>query len=771
MNDRQHLLDLARTAPNPGETTLPEVRYDLQFSDDTSVLWRVREVEWTEATSAIFRLRVVALSFEASDPLALLGSDCTLTIDRAAVVRTIRGVVERIELVDDQAHGVRVELDVVPALALLDRGCTSRIWQNVSIPELVQSILVPALAQYDRELDASHLVGDYPAREYVVQHRESDFDFTCRLLAEVGIFYWFDHEREGGREVLVIEDSHDHVSFVPTMDDQPSIPQIRARHELAEVESIQRLSRRQELAPTLVSRRGFDWRTPSEVLETRAPDDQGRGDDPRGRVREVYQHEAIPEPRPRLAPARVLEQQTLLAQRCRGTSNVLGLSPGRRFSLGDQAEQLLLTQVHHHGADAGLDRDAGGAPEPSYANEFECVHFQAATPWRPPPRSRPRVTGPQTAIVTGPAGEEIHVDEHGRVKVWFVWDREHQQGDDSSVWIRVARDWAGSGFGSFFTPRIGMEVVVEFIDGDPDQPLITRCIHNGDNPPPVSLPASKTQSTIRTRSSPGGGGYNELRFEDAAGNEEIFVHAQRDLREEIGHDHATHVGADQRNTVDANQSERVRANQTLHVDGNRTKTIGGDEKVSVDGERTSSVGADEYLKVVGKTTHHHRANLEAWIVGLHQTIVQSTQTPAMQTTRVEGSHSLDVDDASTTTAAKVYTAQQGNAHDPDVSLHFEAGRSQHFARRELVAHAGELLESSSDDAIEFTAAKSLTASQGAASLTLKEGVATLEAREIRLISGETMLVISPSGISIQTPQFDLEALGSITITGSTTLID
>ncbi len=739
-----------RTASEPA---LPEVRYDVQFGRD-STLWHVREVEWTEAISEPYRLRIAALTSDPSEPLALLGCDCTLTLDRATVVRNLHGIVERVEIVDEDDDRTVVRFEVVPAFALLDRDRNSRIWQDVTIPALIQSILVPSLSAYGRELDATRIVGPHAPREYVVQHRESEFAFVCRLLAEARIHYWFDHERDSGREVLVLEDSYDYVANVPTMDDRPAIPRIRERRDLAEVESIQALSRSRALVATRTVHRGFDWQMPRERVETGAPD-EGNGGDARGRIREIYDHEASRQPHPGRKAAHVLEQRRLEAERCRGASNVLGFAPGRRFSVDDSADEFVLTHVHHRGVDMGVDRLAAHEPGAGYTNEFECIGFDETVPWCPPPHPRQLITGPQTAIVTGPASEEIHVDEHGRIKVWFPWDRDHEPGDDSSVWIRVAQDWAGAGFGSLFIPRIGMEVVVEFIDGNPDQPLVTRCVHNGDNGPPLELPASKTQSTIRTRSSPGGDGYNELRFEDAAGNEEVYVHAQRDLREEIEREHITCVGANQCNTVQ----------------GNRTKSVEGREQNTVGSERVSTIGADDYLKVFGKSTHHHRATLEAWIVGLHQTIVQSTDKPALQTTRVEGSHSLHVDEASATTAVVRYAVRQGETHDPDVSLGFEAGRSDHVARKALISHAGELLESTSNDRLALAAMNSLTASQGAASLELKDEIATIHAREIRLVSGETMLVISPSGISIQTPRFDLEALATVTITGSTVHVD
>jgi type VI secretion system secreted protein VgrG len=224
----------------------------------------------------------------------------------------------------------------------------------------------------------------------------------------------------------------------------------------------------------------------------------------------------------------------------------------------------------------------------------------ADVPWRPERRTpRPTVPGPQTAVVTGPPGEEIHTDAHGRIKCQFHWDREGRRDDASSCWIRVAQAWAGQGWGALYLPRIGHEVVVEFLEGDPDRPLVTGSVYNGANAPPIDLPGEKTRSTLRSASSPGSNGSNELRFEDAAGHEEVYLHAQRDLSIVVEHDKDQWVGGNEQLLVEKDRARQVGGNQTLQVDKDDSTTVGGSQTLAVTGNRATTVGGNHDEKVAG----------------------------------------------------------------------------------------------------------------------------------------------------------------------------
>jgi type VI secretion system secreted protein VgrG len=267
--------------------------------------------------------------------------------------------------------------------------------------------------------------------------------------------------------------------------------------------------------------------------------------------------------------------------------------------------EYLLLRVHHRGQrnDPGT---AGADGEGEYSNDFEVMPSEVV--YRPPRRTPvPQISGLQTAIVTGPEGEEIYVDEFGRVKVQFHWDRQGEGDDVSSCWIRVSQGWAGAGFGQVYIPRIGQEVIVQFIEGDPDRPLITGRVYNGDNALPYPLPDNKTVSTMKSKSSKDDDGFNEFRFEDKAGSEEIYLHAQKDFNEEVLSCHTTDVGYDQTNTVHNNQTEQIDVDQKLTVDGNRdveVKTnfdekIGGTETRNVTGAVKETFESTELRKVTG----------------------------------------------------------------------------------------------------------------------------------------------------------------------------
>jgi type VI secretion system secreted protein VgrG len=232
-----------------------------------------------------------------------------------------------------------------------------------------------------------------------------------------------------------------------------------------------------------------------------------------------------------------------------------------------------------------------------YRNRFTCVSEDV--PYRPERRTRcPVVGGAQTAVVVGPAGEEIHTDVSGRVKVQFHWDREGKRDDRSSCWIRVSQAWAGPGWGALYLPRVGQEVVVEFLEGDPDRPIIVGGVYNGANPPPVDLPGEKTRSTLRSASSPGGDGSNELRFEDAKGQEEVYLHAQRDLNVVVENDASRRVGGNETIAVDKDRARSVGGSQSLQVAKDDTSTITGSQLLTVSGNRTTTVGAS-HVETVG----------------------------------------------------------------------------------------------------------------------------------------------------------------------------
>ena len=294
------------------------------------------------------------------------------------------------------------------------------------------------------------------------------------------------------------------------------------------------------------------------------------------------------------------------------------MKPGLRFKLanGDRPDlerEYLITSVSHSGSHEFASEGGNGGP--IYQNQFECVPFDA--PVRPASRTaKPRVHGPQTAIVTGPEGEEIHTDEHGRIRVRFHWDRSLRRGDDCSCWIPVAQTWAGPGWGALFLPRIGMEVLVQFIDGDPDRPIVTGMVYNGEHMPPWKLPDNKTQSGWKSNSTGGTGGYNEMMFEDKKGSELVRMQAEKDLNKlvkndeqvkigrdrtkQVGRDAQEHVGQDRTRTVGRNEAISIGKDLVKQVAGNERISIGKNQRVNVGINRSTEVGFVDST-VVGET--------------------------------------------------------------------------------------------------------------------------------------------------------------------------
>jgi len=277
-----------------------------------------------------------------------------------------------------------------------------------------------------------------------------------------------------------------------------------------------------------------------------------------------------------------------------------------RYTRSDLNQEYLITRLTTS-ATQPLGEDSGDESS-SYNNEFECI--PSSIPFRPSRKAlKPMVEGVQTAMVTGPGGEEIYTDEYGRIKVQFHWDRVGHRDENSSCWIRVSQLWAGEGWGAIYTPRIGQEVIVDFLEGDPDKPIITGKVYNGDNATPYTLPDDKTKSTIKSNSYKGGGGYNELRFEDTKGSEEVYIHAQKDMNEKIennmstsvGANQSISVGADRTITVNKHQKVTIKSGEEVEITGDRSKTIHGNEYITIDGESITSVKQDVELDVLSGT--------------------------------------------------------------------------------------------------------------------------------------------------------------------------
>jgi type VI secretion system secreted protein VgrG len=529
------------------------------------------------------------------DPDSLIGEKAALTIHLGdGTDRYVHGTVAAVKSWEE-ARGERTRryrLRVVPALWRLGLVRRSRIFQNETAPKIVAAVLGEhqGLA-FEQKLSAT-----YAVREYCVQYGETDLDFVQRLLEEEGIFYFFDHAAD--RHTMVMADAPSAWRPIPG---SPELPFREKSRMAAATDSVDQFSARLEVRPSSVVLRDYNYLKPALNLESSS---QAGGDS----ALEIYEFPGrYDDGGVGRARAKVrLEEERVRAETANGSSVSRRLLPGHVFELRDHPIDSLnrryaVLATQHRGEQpevlghGSAHLEASGE---SYRNQFLCV--PADLPFRPERRTpRPFLPGPQTAAVVGPSGEEIHTDEHGRVKVQFHWDRAGVNDDKSSCWIRVSQSWAGPGWGALYLPRIGQEVVVEFLEGDPDRPLVTGAVYNGANVPPVALPGDKTKSTLRSSSSPGGSGSNELRFEDQKGSEEVYLHAQKDLSIRVENDETRTIGGNETLRVDKDRARHVGGSQTLQVDGDDSSNVGGNQTLTVTMNRTTTVTGSHSETVAG----------------------------------------------------------------------------------------------------------------------------------------------------------------------------
>ncbi|HCF4482263.1 TPA: type VI secretion system tip protein VgrG, partial [Pseudomonas aeruginosa] len=498
----------------------------------------------------------------------------------------------------------RYRLTLVPHLAYLAQRNNQRIFQHLTVPQIVALIL----EEHGILADAYRfqLGTRYPEREYCVQYDESDLHFVQRLCAEEGIHFHFRHSAEA--HLLVFGD------------DQTVFPRLGRPtayvHDsglVADEPVIKRFSLRLASRTTRTTRRDYDFEKPRLLLEA---GNRPAADAPAEPDLEDYDYPGrfVDRQRGKLLNQRALERHRADRRLGEGVSDQPLLVSGHFLEIAEHPraewnDLWLLSEVFHEGKQPQVLEENVTSDTSASTDDFQQGYRNRflATPWevffRPPlEHPKPRVLGSQTAVVTGPPGEEIHCDRYGRVRVQFHWDREGQGDDKSSCWLRVASGWAGNGYGGIVIPRVGMEVLVDFLEGDPDQPLVSGCVYHAAHPVPYELPANQTRSVFKSLSSPGGGGYNELRIEDRKGQEQIFVHAQRDWDENIEHDQKIRVGHERHDTVEANSYSEFKAEEHHTVHGERKVELKADDHLTVGDSQHVKLGR-AYLARAGREIH------------------------------------------------------------------------------------------------------------------------------------------------------------------------
>jgi type VI secretion system secreted protein VgrG len=535
-----------------------------------------------EAVSQPFAFTLELLSQNAAvDPKSVLRTPATVTVVLpGGGQRFIHGIVSRFVQLGQQDDLTFYRAEVVPWLWFLSLSSDCRIFQNLSVLEIVEAVFKDH-GYSDFEIKCTK---SYPKREYCVQYRETHLDFVSRLLEDEGIFYFFRHE--DGKHTMVLADSPSAVQPCPG---QPSA-RLGVQAAGPAEDLVTQFEREHVVETGKITLRDFDPLQPALRLEgtVTGAEKEERYDYP-GNFTVLDEAE-------RYARLR-LEAEEARQHVVRGGGTCRGMQSGHRFDLKEhyrkdvnQAYQLL--EVRHQ-ARTG-DYRAWDTEPLDYQNTF--VAIPHSVPYRPPLRTpRPGPAGHQTAVVVGKAGEEIWTDKHGRVKVQFHWDRKGKKDENSSCWVRVSSLWAGKSWGAIHIPRIGQEVVVDFLEGDPDRPLIVGRVYNADQVPPYALPDQGTQSGIKSRSSKSGGtdNFNEIRFEDKKGSEHVFMQAEKDLTVNVKNDEKRTVLHDRTTEVTRNDTRTVKeGDDTTTVEkGNQTVTVKqGNQVISVDqGDQTLTV--------------------------------------------------------------------------------------------------------------------------------------------------------------------------------------
>jgi type VI secretion system secreted protein VgrG len=557
---------------------------------------RFERMTGSETLGRLFEFDVDLLGKDGNLKLSgVLGKPMTVMLSLGEPpLRYFNGLIARCSLLEWTGENFRYRVKLRPWLWLLSRSTNSRIFQAKTYAT-VTDVLKKIFDEYGGTFDVQGIhPQDYPCPEYLVQYQETDLAFVSRLMEQAGIYYFFRHDPgkddQPGVHTLVLADGLAHAK-VKRYEKIPYFPPNSNRAIDRVHEHIDTWSLGYQVEPGGYAAKEFDFEIPRAPLLSSS---HGWKDHPHGDL-EVFEYPGryIDTKQRDAYVIRRRQEEQLGYEVIQGTGNARGITPGYLFALtdypaDDQNKEYLLT-----GATYTLETTDYASGAGAEHDEFRCsftgvdAHVIYRTPVTTP---KPTVAGPQTAIVVGPKGEEIWTDKYGRVKVQFHWDRLGKSDDKSSCWVRVSQIWAGAKWGAMHIPRIGQEVIVDFLEGDPDRPIITGRVYNGDNMPPYDLTAHQTQSGIKSRSTPNGSpsNFNEIRFEDKKGSEEMYLQAEKDQTTHVKHD----------------RSANVDANDTVTVGGDRTMTVTGNLSVTVKGGGKSPVHSS--LDVTGK--HHLHAS-------------------------------------------------------------------------------------------------------------------------------------------------------------------
>lgn len=627
---------------------LLEVKTQLKgpYSPDALV---INGLSGSEAVSGLFsfRMELLAEALPEVDVLELKGTSISVSLQANDSVRYFSGIIRRISRGrgerGDRGRGFRrYDAEVVPWMWLLTQRSGCRIFQDLTVPEIIKKILDEykgAFSNVVKYIDNTTASRHLPL-DYCVQYRETDFNFVSRLMEHEGIFYYFEHS--DNEHELIFTDEQSNLTSVAGK----STILLEVDKGYGEREDvITDWEHAWTVRPTKYVMRDHHFELPADPLEVVEGKDflemydypgeyTARFNKPGDRLDKVKQEGD------KLVRVR-FEEENQDGYNYSGSSTCRNFCPGHTFTTDNPYDTLskdsfVLLSVNfsiEQTPDYISGKQNSGAP---YRNSFTCVPFTPGNygyiirPHRLTPK--PIVPGPQTATVTVKQGEESWLDKFGRVRVQFHWDREGKSDEKSSCWVRIAQPWAGAGWGAHFWPRIGQEVVVEFLEGDPDRPIVTGSVYNPANMPPYTLPDNYTRSGIITRSSKNGASknFNELRFEDKKGSEQLFMNAERDMDQRVEHDMRELVGCNQHLIVGDSQFQAIGGEKHEHVKKDHLEKIDGDASRTVQGNHMEKVSGDCSLTIAGDQKEKIGGKLSVQVANHHEKVNQNYALEAVQ---------------------------------------------------------------------------------------------------------------------------------------------
>ena len=690
----------------------------------------------------------------------LLGKPMTVTVQlRDDVKRHFHGYVTRFGIGAHRGRYFGYQASVRPWLWFLTRTADCRIFQEQTVPDIVKKVFEDhGNANFEFKLFRT-----YRKWVYCVQYRESDYNFIARLLEHEGIYWHIEHS-DGNSKVVLVDSQSAH-DAAPGCETLPYYE--NATDAPPDIECVSDWNFASEVETDKVELTSYDFERPSTSLKA----DAKKSHKYKLPTLEMFDFQGdyvLAADGSQWAEDRLDEQQTRF-QMAHGASNAHGIEVGRLLKLtkhprDDQNDQYLVTGISVH---AQVDAYESGGSAGAFQCDFSAI--PSGQQFRPPRRTpKPFVQGPQTALVVGPGGEEIFTDKYGRVKVQFYWDRLGKKNEKSSCWVRVSHPWAGKNFGAIHIPRMGQEVVVDFLEGDPDQPIITGRVYNAEQMPPWELPANATQSGILTRSSKGGSAANanSLRFEDKKGAEQVWLHAEKNQDIEVENDETHWVGHDRTKTVDHDETthikhdrtETVDNNETITVHGMRTETVDKNETITIHKNRTETVDLNEGITIGVNRTENVGSN-ETITVGSNRSVTvgaSETKTVALQRT-----HSVGINETISVGAAQEITIGALQAVTVGAAQTISVGANQ--STRVGAAQSNTVGAAQTND---IGTNRSIKVG-GAQSTSVGKGRSTSVAENDALKVGKSLVIEAADSVSIKTGEasITMKKDGTITIKG------